>query len=388
MELRVYRSAAELAEIAQCWRDMQHHPNSDYDHFLLVCATRREVIGPFVIGLFEDGSLKGLVVGRRERTALSSRIGYARVAGLGATAVTVIHGGLIGDVDSSGAREISAELSGLLERGEADVVVVNLLPEQATLWEALRALRVRSTGGVGWSIHRSLTLQTEQGFLLKNMRSKHRSWIKRKQKDLEEAFSAQVCWSWHSSIDDVTPLCMKMELVSRQTYQRGLGAGFVNDAETRARLALFAGHGQLRIILLEVARVPKAFWYGQVYRGVFHSAATGYSNDVRQFEAGTLLFLQMVDRLVEEGVGALDFGLGDAPYKERFGDRVWREASKRLYAPTSKGAILWALQRAMDASEQVSRAAVDQFGGTGRLKRLWRARLQQKASHEQPSSAD
>jgi hypothetical protein len=321
-------------------------------------------------------------VGRREKTALQSNIGYAHFPVLDATTITFIYGGIIGELDAEGAKHIATEFDHLLRRGEADIVTVNFLPQHSALWTALQGLPLRSTRRLVWTTHRSLTIQPNQGFLLQQMRSKHRSSIKRKLKDFEEAFPGEIRWNWHSHVNDVPMLCGKMEDVSRTTYHRGLGAGFVDNEESRTRLALFARQGQLRALVLEVGSVPQAFWFGQVYKGVFHSAATGYTQKVRQFEVGTHLFLRMVDLLIDEGVGQLDFGLGDAQYKERFGDHAWREASNRIYAPTFKGALLWFLQGTFESIERLARAVAHRFGGTDSIKRQWRMRLQAKASRE------
>jgi hypothetical protein len=335
--------------------------------------------------MLQGGELKCLVVGRKEKTTFQSNVGYAHFPGLDATTITFVHGGIIGELDAEGAKHIAAEFGHLLRRGEADIVTVNFLSEHAALWTALKGVRLRTTQHLVWATHRSLALPPNRGFLLQQMRSKHRSSIKRKQKDLEDAFPDKIRWTWHSKVDDVTSLCEKMEEVSRTTYHRGLGAGFVDNEESRARLALFARQGQLRVLLLEVAGVPQAFWFGQVYGGAFHSAATGYKEMVRRFEVGTHLFLRMVDLLIDEGVGQLDFGLGDAQYKERFGDHAWREASSRIYAPTFKGALLWLLQGVFESIERLARASAHHFGNTDRIKRLWRMRLQAKASQEQPN---
>lgn len=384
--LRTYATLPELAQVRDFWRDEQHHPNSDYEHFRLVCESRPEVLGPWVIGLLQQDRPKVLVVGRRERSVLRTSIAYARLPGIRSTTISFVYNGIIGTPDAVDGHRIATEIERLLRQGEADVVVLNLLRQDSALWDSLGALRLRATRRVKWATHRSLRLAPTKGFILQNMRSKHRSWIKRKERDLERAHPA-LSWSWHAPTSGEVPaLCARIEQVSRATYQRGLGAGFVDNDETRARLSMFARQGQLRVLLLEIGDGPRAFWLGQVYKGVFHSEATSYAQGLREFEVGTLVLLRLVDRLVEEGVERFDFGLGDAHYKERFGDHAWQEASLRLYAPTLKGALLWSVQNTADAMEHALRAAAARAGLGDRIKNAWRQRLQAKASRaEQPS---
>src|SRR5690606_2483245 len=110
------------------------------------------------------------------------------------------------------------------------------------------------------------------------------------QKELESAFPGRVAWRWLAHCDDVHGLCEALESVATRTYQRGLGVGFFDGTEIRERLALFAGRDQLRVQLLEIDGEVRAFWFGLVYKGVFHSSETGYDPDLRSYEVGSLMF--------------------------------------------------------------------------------------------------
>ncbi|MGB9553768.1 MAG: GNAT family N-acetyltransferase, partial [bacterium] len=154
----------------------------------------------------------------------------------------------------------------------------HLQEKHSALWEALKGYSGPSIGisKPNWSIHRALSIEKKPGFLLERMRSKHRSWIKKKEKELAQAFNGDVKWIWQKEFSDVGPICEKMEAVAKTTYQRGLGAGFVDNEETRERLSLFAKRGMLRVLLLEVRRQPISFRCGVLYRNTIHAAGAGY----------------------------------------------------------------------------------------------------------------
>lgn len=379
-EVRLHRSVAELTEVQEFWTRTQLHPNSDFEHFLLVCELRGEVLSPCVVSLWIDGRCCCIVAGRLERQLLKPSIGYARLPGFWVTAITIIHSGIIGTLDAHSAKLVADELESLLGGGDADVAIVNLLSQAEPLSGALRMLRSCRTRHPKWVMHRTLTLHADAGFLLKAMRPKHRYWIKRKEKDLAAAFPQGIRWSWFPSISGLPDLCEKMEAVAQTTYQRGMGAGFVNDEDTRARLALFARRNQLRVFLVEIDGKPEAFWMGVVYHSEFHSWATGYTQDFSEFEIGTLMFLRMVDKLAEEGVTKFDFGLGDAHYKQRFGDHAWEEATIRLFGPSIKAAILGSLLAACDSLDLLARRLATRFGVADRVKQRWRARFHKQAT--------
>lgn len=363
------------------WEKLQYHPNSDLDHCLLVSRLRSEVLHPCALSVWDGDQCRAIVAGRLEQNRLRPRLGYATLPGVPATVLAIVHEGILGKLNEDDSQAVVEALFQMLHQGLADVVSLHALPDTfPALWDALRA-RPRQTLGVVspmWSVHRELTLPKEPGLLVKNMRSKHRSWVKRKERELSEAFPNGIQWFWHKDIADLPRLCCCMEAVARTTYQRGLGAGFIDNEEMRERLTLFAKRGQTRVSLLEINGTPKAFWLGTVYRNVFYSGATGYAPDMRPFEVGTSIFLRLVDELAREGIERLDFGLGDAEYKERFADRFRREADLQLFGSTSKSRLLHIYLGGADVVNRVTRRAAQHLGVFARVKRAWRTRLRSK----------
>jgi hypothetical protein len=295
--------------------------------------------------------------------------------------LVILHEGILGELDKEDSQAVVEAHFQALHRGQADVISLHALPETfPALWDAVRARPRQTLGAISpiWTVHRGLTLPKEPGFLLKNMRSKHRSWVKRKERELSEAFSNGIQWFWHKDIADLPHLCRRMEAVARTTYQRGVGAGFIDNEEWRQRLTLFAKRGQTRVLLLEIDGAPKAFWLGTIYANVFYSGATGYVPDMRPFEVGTSIFLRLTDELVREGVERLDFGLGDAEYKQRFADRSRREADLQLFGESSKSRLLQAYLGGTDILNRVARRTVQHLGVFARVKQAWRTRLRNR----------
>jgi hypothetical protein len=218
-------------------------------------------------------------------------------------------------------------------------------------------------------------LPSEKGFLLEGMRAKHRSWIRKKISALEENYPKGVVYRKCCGPDQVPIACMDMERIAKATYQRGLGAGFHDNAEHRERYALFARRGLFRCWVLYLNEAPKAFWVGAVYRNTFYSEATGYDPQLRQFELGTQMFLHMADDLVSEGVRQIDFGLGDALYKTRFGDHSFREGSFHLYGPRFAPLAVRCARGFMQSVDMGTRRLLATFGAINSVKTFWRRRI-------------
>lgn len=373
MTVRVVRTLEGLAEIRGCWEQWQAHVNSDRAQFELLCQLRPEVMLPCVLVVERDGVVQALVAGRLEQSSVASAIGYLQLPRLPARVIAIIHEGILGQLDEQGAQEVVQQLWSMLAAGDADAIDFHYLCEDSPLLRALhqRGPRVFCEKKPRWSTHREMSLPAE-GSLLETLRSKHRTHLRKREKELEDAFTGRITWRWFTHVDDIISLCARLERVAATTYQRGLGAGFYDNDEFRRRLQLFTSRGQLRVQLLEIDGQARAFWFGFVYGDGFHSAETGYDPVLRDHEVGTLMFVRMVDELVREGVRRLDFGLGDAHYKERFGHRAWRETSVWLFAPTLKGVSLMIYVRLLAGVDQAARRLVDRLGLRARLKNAWR----------------
>jgi hypothetical protein len=373
MTVRVIRTLEGLAEIQAYWERWQVHVNSDFAQFKLLCQLRPEVMVPCVLVVERDGVVQALVAARLEQSRVAPSIGYLKLPYLPARVIAVIHKGILGQLDKSSAQEVVQQLWSMLAAGEAEAIDFHHLSEDSPLLHTLheQGPRVYCEKTPRWSTHREMTLPN-QGGLLESLRSKHRTHLRKRAKELEAAYPGRIAWRWLVHIDDVPSLCARLESVAATTYQRGLGAGFFNNEEFRQRFELFAHRGQLRVHLLEIDGEPKAFWFGFVYGGVFHSSETGYDVALRDYEVGTLMFVRMVDDLAKEGVRELDFGLGDAYYKERFGHRSWRETSVWLFSPTLKGSSLMAYVRLLAGVEQTARQFVNHLGLRDKLKNAWR----------------
>ena len=366
-----------METISTWWKDWQNHPNTDFAHFQLVCRLRNEVLGPHAAVVERDGKPCALLAARLERTHFVPAIGYFKPLKLPATVLCVLHQGLLGQIGEEIGEELVRYVWNLLYSGEADVAHFSHLPENSPLLKALLVHKPRWLGGKKpmWSVHWDMELTGEQGFILKKMKPKHRAWIRGRERKLTLAFKGKVSWRWIDRFDDLPQLCARIEEVAARTYHRGLGAGFVDNEEHRQRFALFASRGQLRVQVLEIERKLRAFWIGTVYRGVFYSSETGYDPDLRVYMPGTLILLRMVDELVREGVKKIDFGLGDAFYKQRFGDRCWREGTLRLFAPSAKGLILKSTLGLFDIMDGAARRLFQRTELLDRVKTGWRRRI-------------
>lgn len=377
MKIGIIKTFQELEAVRTDWEKWQSHPNNDFAQFKMICHLRPEVESPFVIFIEHNSQPRTLLVGRLEQTQFAPSIGYLKPMKIPMRVMSVLHQGSLGQMDEEAALESVKYVCSLLGSGLADAIEFHYLCEDSPL---LMALQLHRSGWFcekkpRWSIHWEMNLSMEEPFIECKVKSKHRTRIRKKERELESAFPGKVSWRWMSRFDDIPGLCTRLEEVAAHAYQRGLGTGFLDNEEYRCRLALFGGRGQLRVQLLEIDGKVRAFWFGYLYKGMFHLSETGYDPNLSKYEVGTLIFIRLSDELAKEGVRKLDFGIGDALYKRRFGDRSWREATVWLFAPTAKGFVLRFTMGLFSAVDKFGRNVIQRIGVLDRLKSRWRSHL-------------
>lgn len=60
----------ETLVIGEPWEKLQYHPNSDFEHYLLVCRLRKKVVFPWALSIWEGRGCKAIVAGRIEDTVV------------------------------------------------------------------------------------------------------------------------------------------------------------------------------------------------------------------------------------------------------------------------------------------------------------------------------
>ena len=172
-----------------------------------------------------------------------------------------------------------------------------------------------------------------------------------------------------------------LETIAAKTYQRGLGKGFVDCDEHRQRMLLEAQRGWLRVYVLSVDHTPCAFLTGVVYREVFHGAFAGYDAAYKQYSPGAFLLYRALGDLYDHGVTRLDFGYGDAWYKQRLSDESWEEAPVYIFAPSLDGALLNLRRLCTSAIARGEEALRNRTTVVARIKAAWRARVRKSQAH-------
>jgi hypothetical protein len=377
LSVHIAKSISEVNRLRDTWEKLQWHPNADIDFFLTIIACRPEIINPHIFVMSQEGQVKAMIVGRIEKICLNFRLGYKTLAKPKVRQLNIIHGGILGDTTDETAKPFLNHIMEYLKKGDIDVVYLDhvrtdsylysLAKKQPSIFcrDLLPLINMRYQADVPES--------TEM--FLKSISGKHRRSIHRLERALEKEYSGKIALKSYSDEKDVERLCIDTEVVAKKTYQRGIGTGFYGNMENRKRLALEAQKGWLRSYIAYINDEPSAFWIGTLYDKTFHLTFTGFDPVYKKFELGTSLFLKMVDDLCKQDVKKIDFGFGEAFYKQRFGHKAWEEASMYIFAPTLRGISINLLRTLTRGTVQFLKSVLTFSGIEQKLKTFYRKRL-------------
>ncbi len=373
--IRVVRCMNELEDLRAFWTSWQHHPNADIDFYLTMFRSNSQFIQPYVIVAYRGEYPEAMLIGRIEHNSIEYKLGYKTLFKRKARVLNFVYGGALGDIGGEANYKLVETVMDSLSSGEADIATFKYLRVDSSLYNTVTRLP-----GV-LSRDYSTTAQTHRIMMLPRSLEEFRRVVPKKERKnhrwnrLLSDYPGKVRIKSFCDPAEVDRVIEDIEAVAKKTYQRGLGVGFINDASTRERLRLEGERGWLRAHILYIADVPCAFWLGTMYQGIFHGNFAGYDPDCGKYSPGMFLMMKVIEDLCSdtgERPSEIDWGLGDAQYKETLANSQWEEASINIFAPTCKGLTLSALMTLVKVAERLAKKNLARIELLTKLKKVWR----------------
>lgn len=368
------RTLEEIRAYRHVWLRLCQHRDADPDFFEFFLS-KRPTASAYVL-LLEAQATQVLIVGRLETEKLDNKFGYWRVSSPRLRILEVIHGGILGQLDTRIARVIAAHFSGLLRCAEVDMIRLHYTDVRNPLYLELARMhpfrfnryRIRKT------THRVRQVDGARCTFAESLSRNERSNQRRRERKLLEEYLGDVRIECYRSTASVPRLLIDAERVASRSYQRGLNVGFAPTEDIRRRLEFLASHGWLGAWVLYLADNPVAFWIGALREGVFFSDYLAYDTGYSRVAPGTYLTIKVLEKMhdTQSGVRAIDFGPGDAAYKARFGTEERTVATVNMFALTLRGLCANVLGDTTAIANLVGRAALEKYGALDWLRRTMR----------------
>lgn len=175
-----------------------------------------------------------------------------------------------------------------------------------------------------------------------------------------------------TSLEQIPEFLRYAHEISRHSWQsRQFGLRIRNDESELRQLAALADNGMLRSYLWWVEDQPAAFAVCNQHQGCFRYEEIAYRVQFGQFSPGRTMLQQIVEDLWRyDPPRCLDFGGGDAEYKQQFANRESRSGTVWLVPPTWRAGLTLSYLKACRRIRAGFRSLVKQ-SGLGTRARQW-----------------
>lgn len=293
-----------------------------------------------------------------------------------------MYGGIIGKLTPYTASIVLQELRNLLSRGDADVIFFNHLRTNSPAYQLARTMPGLLCRSYFLRVepHWRMSIPKTIDLFYQNRSKKHRGNLHRYIRKLEDQYGGQVKVITGCRKNELDKAIRAIASVSAKTYQSSLGSGFVDNARNRTLMRTAAKSGWLRAHILFITDEPCAFQLGLHYGRTYFLEQIGFDPHWKRFNAGTVLFVKVLEELCRDHtVDYLDFGFGEANYKQSYGNEKWFETSVYIFAPRLYPIFINTLRSSMMGLNLGLEYVSNKAGFVGWFKRYWRDLLEAKS---------
>ena len=373
---RLLENWDDISQIKTFWQSMRYLPNTDFDLFNIIAKERSNIIRPHLVVLFRNDLPVTLLIGRIERRNLQFRIGYLKMFNIPVNTLQILHGGFIGETTDATAKICMSFLLDNLPKKKIGLVCFTKLRMDSPLFHyASSAPHILCRDhNLKPQLHWKINLP---GSYQQYMQPKKR--LRKRIREFNNKFRGRIKYQTYSKTEHVLQFCEKAEHIAKKTYQRSLGVGFIHNHEWEQRLFNEAAKGGFRGYIMSIDDQPVAFELATLHKDVCHCNCSAYDSTYRKYSIGHILFTVLLeDMITNAGATAVDYGIGDADYKKRFGNECWEETDIYIYPMTLKGVKLNLYRYVTTFITKSFSGLVDKVGLKDLVKKKWRGLLVKK----------
>lgn len=310
--------------------------NADIERYLTVLGVESPGMQPYIMVFSNKGITSGIVIGRIETRQIQCRLGYKTVWKSSLRCLTIVYGGIFGEQTEGFCVKIIAQLQSILKSGTVDMVYLNYLKTDSVIYRLAKTTPnfLCKEHFLKPTLHWQTNVSGSAESFYETIPSKQKREIRRCERRLAEAADGHLKISCYQQEKDVDYILKAACDISASTYKNAMDIGIVDNALTRSLLTQAARSNMLRAYILYVKDVPCAFEFGCHYGRTFFVEYMGYDPKWKAFGLGMILWAKVIEDICSDhSVDILDYGFGNAAYKEKFGTKSWLESSVYIFAP-------------------------------------------------------
>lgn len=294
---------------------------------------------PYVALWTKDGTPDGILIGRLSVRRPIIKIGSWRLPMPLLRTLNITEGGLDA-LSKDTALQQKKYLQALLAGGDLDCISIFRQSPEGEVGRILENGLDNASNGGKIKVSRWFTeLKDCNGNPVVKNSAKTRSGFRRKDRKFVETFGGAVEIREIRDPEKVADFLKVALKIVAASYQKSIRVGVQDDDAWKSTCRIHAENGSFRGYLLEVKGEPIAYIVGPVVDGTFTLLATTFLPKYGKLAPGTYLLRRVIERLQDEGVRWIDYGIGDYSYKELYGTLRREDTLINFYSLTPKARI-------------------------------------------------
>ena len=341
--VKVSTTVRAMESLRPAWRNWAHSPSTDFDYYLYRLAHDSKSVRPYIITVYKNGTPAGMLIGQIRTQRATAVVSSINISGPRMRVLEIEKGGRMGMPSQTVDMLLAQELLKTVRGGGVDSICFERMPLQSGLFREMHRLAGPLIDQRVPHVFRysELSLAFSSGTNQPSIFSpKLRHEIRRKSRNLERAHPGQIDFKCYSRPEEVDTALRDSLSVAATAWQCQLSQGLSDSPLTRATLRYLAERGWLRVFVLYVRDIPRAFLVGQVYDRTFACQYTGFDPSFASFSVGSILTARAFEQLAASGVRSVDLGEGGEEHNRRLGCEEQEEGTVHVYSPTFRGLLL------------------------------------------------
>lgn len=368
------RSESDLQALAREARAIGLVPHQvEQDPEWLAITDHGEGAFGAAIVLRRAGVLVGYLPLRYRRIRVALRLGETSLVHVPLRTVQLFGAGVVGPTEGL-AEPALAALRGL--PFEFDGVTLEEVPIASDLWRCIESGRARPFIDVvrGRSRHHLVDIPIDAADVLRRVSGKARSNIKRGIRKAEADLGLLDVKVYQSPASMRDLLAAAGPISLRSWHYHVLGQDLtLRNAPLLANLERWAERGWVRSYVLSAGTTPMAYAIGFMAGRRFYYETIGYDPAHTIYSPGILLLARILEELTaSRAADVLDFGAGDAGYKEIFSTHVHDEVNLWLVRRTPYALAVAGSERLLAHATRFVGGALQRVGLKSRVRALVR----------------
>jgi hypothetical protein len=380
--VEVLTNMEQIEKYKSFWEEKLLHPDGNIDIYLKDIYLNHSVKCPYALIVFFNNNPEAMFIGTIQEKCININLSYKILYGPKLRILTIFKEKVFGNISLINSQLFIYKLISLLENREIDLIQLKNVIVESHIFKIAKKLPLLSFRDYypETILHWETKLPAVIDELFLNMGSKQKHEIFRKERRIEREFHNNISYICYKNEEDIEALCMEVENIASNSFQRKLGYGFIYNTENKDYLTILAKRGWLRGYLIYINKKPCAFYICVNFSETFYFRFSGHDLSYKKYSPGIVLLKYILEDIYknEKNIKVIDWGQGDQIFKKHLSNYSYKEGSIFIFPPTFYGFFLNCTKSFLVFIKSITTELLIKIGQKDKISSIYRQQLLKK----------